>query len=65
MRLYWLRDDQRERIKDLLKLMTSLAGEADLEHLMVDGSIVRVQQQGAAKKKQHRPPRPWVSPEVA
>ena len=122
MRLYWLRDDQWERIKDLLpgkasdrgvtardnrlfveavlwvartgapwrdlpdsyshwhriyvrydrwsrkgvwlKLMTSLAGDADVEHLMVDGSIVRVHQHGAAKK-QSRPPRPWVSHEAA
>ena len=121
MRLYWLRDDQWERIKDLLpgkasdrgvtardnrlfveavlwvartgapwrdlpdsyghwhrvyvrydrwsrkgvwlKLMTSLAGDADLEHLMVDGSIVRVHPHGAAKK-QHRLPRQWVSPEA-
>lgn len=122
MRLYWLRDDQWERIKDLLpgkasdrgvtardnrlfveavlwvartgapwrdlpdsyghwhrvyvrydrwsrkgvwlKLMTSLAGDADLEHLMMDGSIVRVHQHDAAKK-QSRPPKPWVSPEAA
>jgi hypothetical protein len=31
---------------------------------MMDGSIVRVHQHGAAKK-QHRLPRPWVSPEAA
>jgi transposase len=121
MRLYWRRDDQWDRIKDLLpgkasdrgvtaldnrlfveavlwiartgapwrdlpdaygywhrvyvrysrwsrkgvwlQIMASLAGDADLEHLMVDGSIVRVHQHGATKK-QHRPSKPWASPEV-
>lgn len=31
-------------------MMEALAADADLEHLMVDGSIVRVHQHGAAKK---------------
>lgn len=32
-------------------MMDALASNADLEHLMVDGSIVRVHQHGAAAKK--------------
>ncbi|MFG0277627.1 IS5 family transposase [Pseudomonas aeruginosa] len=35
-----------------LQVMESLAADADVEHLMVDGSIVRVHQHGAAKKDQ-------------
>jgi len=45
-----------------VQMMDALAADADLEHLMVDGSIVRVHQHGAAKK-QPRTLRPWVSPE--
>lgn len=47
-----------------VKMMEALAADADLEHLMVDGSIVRVHQDGAARK-QDRILRPWVSPRVA
>ncbi|WP_437127800.1 IS5 family transposase [Pseudomonas aeruginosa] len=36
-----------------VQMMETLATDADLEHLMVDGSIVRVHQHGAAKKGQH------------
>ena len=46
-----------------LQIMASLATDADLEHLMVDGSIVRVHQHGAAKKHV-RTPKPWASPEA-
>ncbi|WP_408636756.1 IS5 family transposase [Pseudomonas aestuarii] len=46
-----------------LQVMTSLAADADVEHLMVDGSIVRVHQHGAAKKP-IMTPRPWASPEA-
>jgi hypothetical protein len=42
--------------------MASLAADADLEHLMVDGSIVRVHQHGAAKKP-IRTSKPWANPE--
>lgn len=56
----YVRYDRWSRKGVWLKLMTSLAGDADVEHLMVDGSIVRVHQHGAAKK-QSRPPRPWVT----
>ena len=45
-----------------IQMMDALAADADLEHLMVDGSIVRVHQHGAAKK-QLRTSRPWASPE--
>lgn len=45
-----------------VRMMEALAADADLEHLMVDGSIVRVHQHGAAKK-QVRTPRPWAGPE--
>lgn len=55
--------DGRARGEDWLKLMTSLARDADLEHLMVNGSIVRIHQHGAAKK-QHRLSRPQTSPEA-
>src|SRR5574341_1015584 len=37
-----------------LRIMASLAADADLEHLMVDGSIVRVHQHGAAKNRSGR-----------
>ena len=121
MRRFWLRDDQWERIKELLpgkasdrgvtardnrrfveavlwvartgapwrdlpesyghwhrvyvrysrwsrkgvwvQIMASLASDADLEHVMVDGSIVRVHQHGAAKKHP-RTSKPWASPEA-
>lgn len=36
------------------QVFEALAGEADLEYLMVDGSIVRVHQHGAAKKRPSR-----------
>jgi transposase len=45
-----------------LQVLGSLAADADVEHLMVDGSIVRVHQHGAVKKR-IRTPKPWVSPE--
>ena len=45
-----------------VQMMEALAADADLEHLMVDGSIVRVHQHGAAKK-QPRTSRAWASPE--
>ncbi len=32
------------------RMMEALAADANLEHLMVDGSIVRIHQHGAAKK---------------
>ena len=35
-----------------LRIFEALADDPDFEHLMVDGSIVRVHQHGAAKKKQ-------------
>ena len=39
------------------RIFTAVAGDPDLEYLMVDGSIVRVHQHGAAEKKnkQHKP----------
>lgn len=45
-----------------VQMMEALTADADLEYLMVDGSIVRVHQHGAAKK-QPRTSRPWASPE--
>ena len=57
-------DDRWARKGVWVKLMTTLAGEADLEHLMVDGSIVRVHQHVAAKKR-CGPSKPWGSPEAA
>lgn len=44
-----------------LKVMESLSKDADVEQLMVDGSIVRVHQHGAAKKRS-KTPKPWGSP---
>lgn len=38
----------------------TLADDPDLEQLMIDGSIVRVHQHGASKKR-HRAPKPWAS----
>ena len=32
------------------RIFQALSGEPDLEHLMIDGSIVRVHQHGASKK---------------
>lgn len=46
-----------------VQMMEALAAEADLEYLMVDGSIVRVHQHGAAKKPA-RTTKPWASPEA-
>ena len=36
------------------RIFQSVAGDADLEHLMVDGSITRVHQHGAAQKKDNQ-----------
>lgn len=47
-----------------VQMMEALAADADLEHLMVDDSVVRVHQHGAVKK-QIRTSRPWASPEGA
>ncbi len=44
-----------------IQMMEALATDADLEYLMVDGSIVRVHQHGAAKK-QNKILSPWASP---
>lgn len=41
-------------------LFEALSGAPDLEYLMVDGSIVRVHQHGAAKKM-NSPSKPWAS----
>lgn len=41
-------------------LFEALSGAPDLEYLMVDGSIVRVHQHGAAKKT-NSPSKPWAS----
>ncbi|WP_414703725.1 IS5 family transposase [Pseudomonas sp. TCU-HL1] len=48
----YVRYSCRSRKGVWLQLMESLAADADVEHLMVDGSIVRVHQHGAAKKDQ-------------
>lgn len=42
-------------------MMEALAADADQEHLMVAGSIVRVNHHSAAKK-QISTSRPWASP---
>jgi len=42
------------------RLSSSMSDAPDLEYLMVDGSIVRVHQHGAAKKTA-RKARPWAS----
>ena len=39
------------------RIFEAVADDPDLEHLMVDGSIVRVHQHGAAKKKNSKPKR--------
>ena len=44
-------------------LLPLVSDVADLEYLMVDGSIVRVHQHGAAKKTPKNK-RQWASPEV-
>lgn len=46
------------------RVLASVSGVPDLEYLMVDGSIVRVHQHGAAKKTAKRR-KPWASPGVA
>lgn len=37
------------------RLFEAVSDDRDLEHLMVDGSIIRVHQHGAAQKKNRRP----------
>ena len=37
------------------RLFEAVSDDQDLEHLMVDGSIIRVHQHGAAQKKNRRP----------
>ena len=39
------------------RIFEAVADDPDLENLMVDGSIVRVHQHGAAKKKNNKPRR--------
>jgi transposase len=46
-----------------VKLLSSVPDVPDLEYLMVDGSIVRVHQHGAAKKTAKKT-KPWASPEA-
>lgn len=41
-------------------ILTAVSDDPDLEYLMVDGSIVRVHQHGAAKKNSSGN-RPWVN----
>jgi len=43
------------------RFFEAVAGDPDLEYLMVDGSIVRVHQHGAAQKK-HKQSRPKADP---
>lgn len=43
------------------QVVDTLADDPDLEQLMIDGSIVRVHQHGAAKKTL-RAPKPWANP---
>lgn len=57
----YARYDRWSRKGVWLKLMASLSGEADLEHLMAASSAFI----SMVPQKQPRPPRPWVSPEVA
>ena len=45
------------------RIFAAIAGDPDLEYLMVDGSIVRVHQHGAAPKKS-RQSRPKADPVV-
>jgi transposase len=45
------------------QVFEAVAGDPDLEYLMVDGSIVRVHQHGAAQKK-HKQIKPKVDPVV-
>jgi transposase len=46
-----------------VKLLSSVSDVPDLEYLMVDGSIVRDHQHGAAKKTAKKT-KPWASPEA-
>lgn len=46
------------------QIFDTLSDDLDLEQLMIDGSIVRVHQQGAAKKPSSTR-KPWASPEEA
>ncbi|WP_439649811.1 IS5 family transposase [Halomonas alkalicola] len=41
------------------QVIDTLADDPDMEQLMIDGSIVKVHQHGAAKKKRLRAPKPW------
>jgi len=45
------------------RVFETFSGDADLEYLMVDGSIIRVHQHGASKKLS-RPVKPKVNQEV-
>ena len=46
------------------RLLSSVSAIPDLEYLMVDGSVVRIHQHGAAKKTA-KPKRLWVDPGLA
>lgn len=45
------------------RLLSSVSDMPDLEYLMIDGSIVRVHQHGAAKKT-HKHRKLWANPEA-